>query len=114
MDILKVLIINNANITTHDREDKTFLHKAITVLSADDLELIMQCIFDGMQKDIVTLYEYIDNADNDIMMYCLQNRFFDKASVLLIFYPSYFDQILNHAPQHQQKFNKDKLINRIY
>ena len=92
VQIIILLLNANANATVHDRQDNTFLHKAISVMTANDLKLVMECLSTQLPTDIKHLYGYINNTDIDIVLYCLTNRHFEHASIVLSFYPDYFDE----------------------
>ena len=66
-----------------------------------------------MQENIATLYNYIDNTDNDIIMHCLSHCLFEKAAILLSFYPNYFNEHFVGGVKHERKFNNERLADII-
>ncbi len=109
--IIQLLISEGANIFTHDRADRIFLHKAISILSAKDFKTVMTVI--RKQEDIVfnDLFTYIDENDSDILMHCLKMKSFDKAKILLDMFPEYF--IENCRNKQQKLFCKKEFNNAI-
>lgn len=107
VEIIKMLIENKANVRAHDRADRTFLHKAASILTAQDFKAIMELLsvnIDSMEE----LYNYIDTNELDIFMHCLQHHFTEHAVILLTFYPNYIQQSFYHGTQYQREFNKAK------
>jgi len=88
--IMNYLIVNQANVTTHDRADKTFLHKAITVLSDKDFKSIINLL--KKQEHIVLshLFTFVDENDFDVVLTCFNNKDLEKAKILLDAFPEYF------------------------
>ncbi|WP_454782484.1 Dot/Icm T4SS effector AnkI/LegAS4 [Legionella sp. WA2022007384] len=114
MDVLCFLIESQANIFVHDREDKTFLHKAIDTLSLRDFKVLMGHIVGQKQFNPEEVLDYIDKNDQDIFVYCLANRDFEKASVLLGLCSDYFrTDYFNYGSKYEEKIGKDLLIKLI-
>ncbi|KTD03565.1 SET domain-containing protein-lysine N-methyltransferase [Fluoribacter gormanii] len=114
MDVLSILIDSQANILVHDREDRTFLHKAIETLSLSDFKVLMSHISVQKQFNSEEVLSYIDKNNQDIFLYCLANKDFDKASVLLGFCSDFFSSdYFNYGSKHDEKIGKGILINII-
>lgn len=88
--ILNTLIKNNANLFIHDRNDRIFLHKAILVLSNHYFSIILNDLAHNQLDKFKKLFNYTDENDDDIVLFCLRNRDLDKFKILLKFYPDYF------------------------
>lgn len=105
--ILKELIKNNANIQVYDRESKTFIHKAINILSNKDFESITNHIKVHSQNVMSQLFSFIDENGDDIVITCIKNKMFDKLDALLKLYPAYFKEGYQGKDLYTTKFNKD-------
>jgi hypothetical protein len=92
LKIIQRLITSEANIFAHDRADKTFLHKAVSVLSTKDFKTIMTLMAKQEHIEFSDLFSYIDENDFDIFTCCLENKSFDKAKILLDMFPDYFNE----------------------
>lgn len=90
VQILQHLIKSGANILAHDRESKTFVHKAISALSNKDFELIMTVISKQNQAMFASLFGYLDQDDFDVVLRSIKNEAIDKVKILLDCYPDYF------------------------
>ncbi|CDZ77592.1 ankyrin repeat protein [Legionella massiliensis] len=88
--IIELLIENQANLKAHDRNDKTFLHKAVSILSTKDFQKIIHLICKQKHINIAELFSYIDEDNNDILTFCLQEKQLAKAGMLLAANHDYF------------------------
>ncbi|PWY56189.1 histone-lysine N-methyltransferase substrate of the Dot/Icm secretion system [Legionella qingyii] len=114
LDVLCILIDSQANILVHDREDRTFLHKAIDVLALSDFKLLMGHIAEKKQFNPEEILSYIDKNNQDIFIYCLVNKDFNKASVLLRLCSDFFrSEYFNYGSKYEEKIGKGMLINLI-
>ncbi|BCA95713.1 hypothetical protein TUM19329_20740 [Legionella antarctica] len=104
-EIIQLLIKKEANILIHDRADMTFIHKAISVLSTRDFKSILTLIQEQEHILFSDLFTYLDESDLDILFYCLNTKFFDKAKILLDMFPDYFNE---SSKNKQQKFHCKK------
>lgn len=87
--IILSLLKHGAAYTVHDREDRIFVAKALSVLSYSDFKEVFELI----RSDIVSMEEfisYLDNNDDDIIMYAIKNKRHDQLELLLTAYPEYF------------------------
>ncbi len=105
MEIIRLLILHKANATVHDRADLTFLHKAVSVLTADDFASVVQGLLDQSHSNFINLYEYLDDQDNDIILYCLKHHYFEQLGLLLRVYPTYFEDSYIKADEENQAFH---------
>lgn len=113
VNILKELIINNANLSVHDRQDRTFLHKAILTLSDDDFKLVLKEVKRSLQNDVSHLFAYIDEMENDIIVSCIHNKMFKKFKKLLSLYPDYFKNGYEGDDEYINQFNKNSFTNAL-
>ena len=109
MEIIRVLIKNNANLSVHDREDNTFLHKAISVLSPADFNVLMSLLPASSRE----LFSYIDKNDHDILVSCIKNRYIDQANTLMSFYPGYMREVFTQGDDYERQLNKRKFSEAI-
>ncbi len=87
--IIQELLRAHALITAHDKDSKTFLHKASLVLEPRHLSAVLSQLAQ-MGAAVKELFQYIDKNDRDIVMSCLEERCFKNVATLLKFYPAYF------------------------
>ena len=104
-----MLIKHQANVKVHDREDKTFLHKAVSLLTPEALYSVMQ----SLPGDLSELYSFIDKNGQDILIYCIDNKLIEQASILFSFYPKYTDEIFVQGTCQQRKLNKSEFKSAI-
>ena len=109
LEIMVSLIKNQANVKVHDREDRTFLHVAISILTPHDLQLIMQ----SLSGDLTELYGYIDKNEEDILIYCIKNKLFEQTRILFNVNPNYLDEMFIKGTLQQRNFNKNKFTDAI-
>ena len=109
LEIIKLLIKHQANVKVHDREDKTFLHKAVSLLTPEALYSVMQ----SLPGDLSELYSFIDKNGQDILIYCIDNKLIEQASILFSFYPKYTDEIFVQGTCQQRKLNKSEFKSAI-
>lgn len=105
IDIIQLLIKNQVNLLVHDRSDKTFLHNAALVLNNLDFQSVVKFLIGQNPIDINEYFTYIDENDFDIVMHCYNNKLFDKALVLLAFYPDYFKRNYMSDNEGHNQFN---------
>ncbi|MGL5741395.1 MAG: Dot/Icm T4SS effector AnkI/LegAS4 [Legionella sp.] len=114
LEILCFLISSQSNVLVHDREDRTFLHKVINVLSKDDFKKLMSFVSSQKQFNAEEAFGYIDSNNLDVILYSLTHKEFDKAAVLLNLYPEYFTKnYLNARNKYQESVNRKPLIELI-
>ncbi|WP_133130501.1 Dot/Icm T4SS effector AnkI/LegAS4 [Legionella yabuuchiae] len=105
VDIITLLIANQVNITVHDRFDMTFIHRACSILTTDDFEKVIRVITQVLGASCKEPFTYLNEANEDILIHCLNLRDFSKASILLATYPDYFEENLYQG--ELQEFNKE-------
>lgn len=89
--IIRKLMDAGANLTIHDRNDDTFLHKSIHILSDIDFTTLIAAYAQQKSKDaIIPIFKYINNRSEDLIISCLIHRSWTKLSCLLSLYPEYF------------------------
>ncbi len=103
INILQFLIRKEANILAHDREDKTFVHKAISILSDKDFKLIMTLISKQDEEMVARLFGYLDQNNLDVMLCSIKNREIAKVRILLDLYPRYFATNFVQVSQSSKK-----------
>lgn len=111
IDILALLIRNQANVNIHDRMDRTFIHKICSILSPNDFSEVMHVIYHTMGDSFKEIFTYINQDNEDILIHCLNQRDFAKAKVLLTLYPRYFEENLYQG--NEQEFNRNAFRNSI-
>ncbi|AHE67730.1 Dot/Icm T4SS effector AnkI/LegAS4 [Legionella oakridgensis] len=104
LEIMRRLILQNANPAVHDRADLTFLHKAISVLAVEDLGLVISWLTSQPDRDFTALYEYLNDQDNDLILHCLKNKLFGQFGLLLSAYPTYFEDNYTKADEEDMAF----------
>lgn len=90
LKLLKLLIQKDVNLAVHDRADRTFVHKAITVLSNEHFSDLVNTLHRQDSAPFKELFGYIEENDFDIVTFCLRNKSPDKMLSLLKKYPLYF------------------------
>ncbi|WP_454785762.1 Dot/Icm T4SS effector AnkI/LegAS4 [Legionella sp. WA2024007413] len=114
LDALCLLVDSQANILVHDREDRTFLHKAIKTLSLNDFKVLMTHIIDQQQFTPEEILNYIDKNNQDIFLYCLANRAFDKAALLIHHYSDFFrNEYFKYNSKYEEKMGRGALVELI-
>lgn len=123
--IITHLIDHDANIATHDRKDRTFLHKAASILSTKDFESLIGHLHQKHSKDFTQLFNYVDEDNFDIVLYCLSIKALDKAKMLLELRPKSFNencirrskeyidwycQAFQQAIEHYDEHEKENLL----
>lgn len=109
--IINLLINNKANLLVHDRTDKTFLHRAISTLSKKDFKAVMDSIKGHEGVDFYELFSYIDENSDDILVFCLRQKLFDHAKILLRTYPAYFKEYYMSGTGEDKSFNRESFMN---
>jgi hypothetical protein len=107
--IIQDLLGADALTTVHDKESKTFLHKASLVLQPDHLGAVLSQLA-TMGVAVKELFNYVDINDRDIVVSCLEERCFGSVATLLKFYPSYFGDHF-HPPIKGRK--KSDLFSKV-
>lgn len=109
LKIILFLISSQANVSAHDRDDRVFLHKASTILFISDFHAVILWI--AKQKvPVPELLLYVDKDNYDPVLYCLANKDFGKATLLLDLYNDYFKENYTAKKGKELKiFNKDIL-----
>ncbi|MBL7480176.1 Dot/Icm T4SS effector AnkI/LegAS4 [Legionella bononiensis] len=97
LSIMSSLIKNRANLRVHDRADRTFLHKAIEILSDNDFQKILITIKTQTGSQFNELYNYIDENNFDIVLFGLKTKQLDKVQLLLEANPEYFNQYVSQG-----------------
>lgn len=107
VEILKYLIKNNANLSSYDTSNRTFLHKAIHTLTDEHFILIIDLLKN--QEGFFHLYDFLDKDSNDIVLTCIKTKNFVKLEELLIAFPAYFQEGFRKL----QKSHKVSFINTL-
>lgn len=94
LEIIRLLIASGANILIHDRDDNTFLHKAVSMLNEQDFKIILDLIKDEKLISFYDLLSYTNSNDDDLFLLALRERAFGKIQILLSAYPDYFKDYL--------------------
>lgn len=90
LNILEHLISSKANLLeVHDKEDRSFLHRVLSILNSNDFKRLIHVIKKQNHIDSKELFNLIDNKDNDIFISCLIEKDLEKVQILLDYYPQY-------------------------
>lgn len=112
--VLVKLIEAGANVAIHDRQDSTFLQKAIAILSDNHfIEILRIFAKNKTDEDIISIFSYINNQTEDLIMTCLVNRSWNKLSFLLSLYPNYFEHEYAFAQQEQIDLSDQSLLDKL-
>lgn len=90
LKVICFLIQHNANILACDRQDKTFLHRAISVLSETDFNIVVQEILQKKSVDFDHLLTYVDENGFDLIHTALKGKYYGAFLTLLLATPDYF------------------------
>ncbi len=98
LEIITLLIYDNAQVAFYDKDDNTFFHQAIDIISRQDFEEIIK-VMKLQRYDLLESFSYINKDDLDPVMYCLQKKNFDLlpflVTELLQVNPGYFNDYFN-------------------
>ncbi|WP_058473686.1 Dot/Icm T4SS effector AnkI/LegAS4 [Legionella quateirensis] len=103
LNIMSSLIKNSANLCVHDRADRSFLHKAIDILSDTDFKKILNTIKTQTGPKFNELYDYIDEDNFDVVLYGLKTKQFNKVQLLLEANPEFFNQYITRGKSQQRR-----------
>jgi hypothetical protein len=101
MTVLNLLVLNQANIFAHDRADRTIVHQAITVLSNNHFQALINNV--RSRKNITDLFTYIDENDDDVVIYSIKCKSFQKLGLLLELNPEYFEKAFGAGGTNDEK-----------
>lgn len=104
-ELLNLLIEKGVSLAVHDRADRTFLHKAITVLSDEHFSAIINKLNQQNSSKFKELFTFIDENNLDIVTYCLKYKSFSKLHQLLIIYPEFFNDNYEGLNKEQNLLN---------
>lgn len=103
MAIIQALLSAKASLSVHDRADRTFIHKASSALLIEDFRTLIKFLSKNAHEELLKAFSYVDNNNYDPLLFCLANRDFDKAAILLEIYPKYFHQ--NYIYKHNKSLD---------
>lgn len=106
MCILQSLIEGRVNVSTHDRLDNSFLHKALAILTAEDFSMLMSLLRLEQSICIEDLFLFINQEDNDIFQSCLYMKYFEQAKALLDCYPNYLEKYYIHPNEDREQYQQ--------
>jgi hypothetical protein len=103
LTIIQLLLKAKANIFIHDKNDKTFLHKAITILSDRHFKQLLKSLNTINKTALVKSFQYTDENDDDLYLACLRNFQFTKFEMLLTYHVDCFQKEYKSAGQYVEK-----------
>jgi ankyrin repeat protein len=106
-ELLNLLIDKGVSLAVHDRADRTFLHKAITILSDQHFSAIINKLNQQNSLKFKELFTFIEENNLDIVTYCLKHESFSKLHQLLVIYPEFFNDNYEGSNQQQNLLNKN-------
>lgn len=112
--VLVKLIEASANVAIHDRQDNTFLQKAITILSDDHfIETLRIFAINKTHEEVISIFSYINNQTEDLIITCLVNRSWNKLASLLSLYPNYFEHEYAFAKRKKIDLSDQSLLDKL-
>lgn len=103
--IMKNLIARHADCSVHDREDNTFLHKAIAVLRKEDFKKVIDQLKVSQPENFRNLFSYINSFEQDVVVTCISEKKFSHLDILMQAYPDYFKDSFKRT-NPERTFNK--------
>lgn len=112
LSIIRNLIAKKADCGVHDRHDNTFLHKALAILSEEDFKAVIKQLNLSQPENFKALFSYINSADKDVILTCVEERKMSRLKILMESYPDYFQDSFKRTNPERQ-FNRNAFFKAV-